>query len=226
MSAADELPGPETTGAWAREIADIVGARRLASLMGVRPQTVYTWLSSTRSPAYDTYRRLRILHECVATIRAGADDPHAVIVWLSAPSKALRSTPAQTILTYYPSNYVDQDLLKEAGVYVRDLNAPPPVDTSRQAARLFIGLVSSSVTAGVLGDRRDDRVYVRPAEAVEHARRVAEARREAPFDFTVNRVGRGLSQLGAATSGGKNSVIRRINGQTIRVWDLPASLFG
>ena len=57
------------------------------------------------------------------------------------------------------------------GVYVRDLNAPPPVDTSRQAARLFIGLVSSSVTAGVLGDRRDDRVYVRPAEAVEHARR-------------------------------------------------------
>lgn len=222
------------SAAHVRELIDVIGLSNIGHALGASPRALRDWASDRHRPGDDQSERLRILHECVVLI-AREIDPHSAIAWLFGPSIGRdKETPARWLSAIVLPPKPRATMIASAREFVfrktgRRLTDPPrdpkvaPVPTDPAvAAEQFLRLIAPAVAQGRVGHIVDDRILLRPPEALHIAALEAE-RLGAQFDYSSRRVGAGLLAHGAKAEPGKTTSARRVAGKLTRVWDLPLS---
>ncbi len=216
----------------------LLPTRAIAEVTRVSPSTVQSWASGESTPRDGAMMRLQILAAALGVIDELDDDPDHGLRWIRGPLRpGSSSTVAATLGFPVLHEGLLDDVVTSARRYVDARSNGPRVEApparrrdnntprTREAAAAFLELSRSSLRSGQLGERRDDVVLVRPADAVEHARLRASERSDIdPAVLSARNIGLGLVELGAGHTPGHTTSVRKIGGSSTRVWEVPVSL--
>jgi len=205
------------------------GIRSAARYAGVNPRTFNRWVQGQSTPGDEPLYRLEGMYEAgkilVTTIPA-AEVTHWLSLFFPELDRTLDQLLADPTAIYnrYWRSQVGEHARILADIAAHEHGSPAtpraPTPTTGAAERFLELLHDEPPVSGIR--YRNDRLLLQVTLAIDHARAVAFTHGQ-DFPYTARAIGYGLVQLGLVQpdESGKTQTIARINGRTVRVWDLP-----